>query len=145
MIQGKRGKKRPGKVPLRNSTLKPWYSEQVSQTLFVHYIEYFSISNVKYLVSSSSKWELGFVHYITKFTILRFVTSRFECTQHLESGLHFLVFPFWNIMIIKRPPSTLKIYGKNLGLLCLCLIIFDKFLFSAPILTNFEQHCSWEQ
>ena len=31
------------------------------------------------MLSKSSKWELGFVHYITKFTILRFVISRFEC------------------------------------------------------------------
>ena len=29
--------------------------------------------------SISSKWELGFVHYITKFTISRFVISWFEC------------------------------------------------------------------
>ena len=32
------------------------------------------------MLSKSSKWELGFVHYIAKFTILRFVISRFECT-----------------------------------------------------------------
>ena len=31
--------------------------------------------------SKSSKWELGFVHYIAKFTILRFVIPRFECTK----------------------------------------------------------------
>ena len=55
----------------QKSTLKPQYSEQVSQTLFVHHI----ICN---MLSNSSKWELGFVHYITKFTILRFVISRFE-------------------------------------------------------------------
>ena len=30
--------------------------------------------------SKTSKWELGFVHYIAKFTILRFVISRFECS-----------------------------------------------------------------
>ena len=29
--------------------------------------------------SKYSKWELGLVHYITKFTILRFVISGFEC------------------------------------------------------------------
>ena len=27
-----------------------------------------------------SKWGLGFVHYTAKFTISRFVISRFECT-----------------------------------------------------------------
>ena len=32
------------------------------------------------MLSKSSKWELSFVHYISKFTILRFVISRFECT-----------------------------------------------------------------
>ena len=32
-------------------TLKPRYNEQVSQTLFVHYIERFTISNVNYLVN----------------------------------------------------------------------------------------------
>ena len=30
----------------------------------------------------SSKWELGLVHYIAKFTISRFVISRFECTTY---------------------------------------------------------------
>ena len=34
-------------------TLKPWYSEQVYQTLFVHYIKKFTISNVICLVKSS--------------------------------------------------------------------------------------------
>ena len=32
------------------------------------------------MVSKSSKWELDFVHYIAKFTKLRFAISRFECT-----------------------------------------------------------------
>ena len=34
------------------------------------------------MLSKSSKWELGFVHYIAKFTISRFVISRFECTLY---------------------------------------------------------------
>ena len=34
--------------------------------------------------SKSSKLELGFVHYIAKFTILRFVISRFECTATVK-------------------------------------------------------------
>ena len=33
------------------------------------------------MLSKSSKWELGFVHYIAKFTISRFVISRFECAS----------------------------------------------------------------
>ena len=55
-----------------HSTLKPRYSEQVCQTLFVHYVK----CN---MLIKSSKWELGLVHYITKFTIWRFVISKFEC------------------------------------------------------------------
>ena len=57
-----------------HSTLKPLYSEQVHQTLFVHYME------------KCTKWGLGFVHYIMKFTISRFVISRFECstTKYLQ-------------------------------------------------------------
>ena len=35
------------------------------------------------MLSKSFKWELGFVHYIAKFTILRFVISRFECSRYL--------------------------------------------------------------
>ena len=30
------------------------------------------------MLSKTSKWELGFVHYIVKFIISRFVISRFE-------------------------------------------------------------------
>ena len=36
---------------LGNSTLKPRYNEQVIQTLFVNYIEYFTISKVISLVN----------------------------------------------------------------------------------------------
>ena len=32
------------------------------------------------MLSKSSKWELGLVHYIAEFTISRFVMSRFKCT-----------------------------------------------------------------
>ena len=46
------------------STLKPWYSEQVRQTLFVYYIEYFTISNVICLVDpQNGSWVL-FTRYI---------------------------------------------------------------------------------
>ena len=31
------------------------------------------------MLSKSSKWELGFVHYIAKFTTSRFLITRFEC------------------------------------------------------------------
>ena len=58
-------------------TLKPRYSKYFRQTLFVHYIKC-------KMLSKSSKWELGFVHYIAQFTILRFIISRFECTRILD-------------------------------------------------------------
>ena len=51
------------------------------------------------MLSSSLKWEPGLVHYIVKFTISRFVISRFECilfwvmiwklTAQLELGIFF--------------------------------------------------------
>ena len=43
------------------------------------------------MLSKSAKWELGFVHYIAKFTISRLVISRFECnfyTQKLTTLLN---------------------------------------------------------
>ena len=50
----------------------------------------FTISNVSYIncnmLSKSLKWELGFVQYIAKFTISRFVISRFECTNIPPTG-----------------------------------------------------------
>ena len=53
------------------NTLKHRYNEQVRQTLFVHYIKCT-------MLSKSSKRELGYVHYIAKFTISRFVVLRFK-------------------------------------------------------------------
>ena len=51
------------------------------------------------MLSKYLKWELGLVHYIVKFTISRFVISRFECilfwvmiwklTAQLELGIFF--------------------------------------------------------
>ena len=32
------------------------------------------------MLSKSSKWDLGLIHYIAKFTISKFVISMFECT-----------------------------------------------------------------
>ena len=37
------------------------------------------------MLSKSSKWEMGFVHNIAKFTIARIVISKFECTTYLNS------------------------------------------------------------
>ena len=50
----------------------------------IHYIK----CNV---LSKSSIWEVGFVHYIAKFTIPRFVISRFECTILNVCYVYFLV------------------------------------------------------
>ena len=33
------------------------------------------------MLHTSSKWELGLVHHIAKFTPSRFVISRFECSS----------------------------------------------------------------
>ena len=44
------------------------------------------------MLSTSSKWELGFVHYIKKFTNSRFVISRFDCST----------FFVWSMMFQKR-------------------------------------------
>ena len=37
------------------------------------------------MLSKSSKWELGFVHYIKKFIILRFDISRFLCIRNVKN------------------------------------------------------------
>ena len=51
------------------------------------------------MLSKSTKWELGFVHYIAKFTISRFVISRFECTCQLSS---------YSIIILLTHSTSLK-------------------------------------
>ena len=43
--------RKAGDQPNGTGTLKPRYIEQVCQTLFVNYIEKFTISNVIYLVN----------------------------------------------------------------------------------------------
>ena len=59
------------------------------------------------MLSKSSKWELGSVHYIAKFTISRFVISRFECivSQSLvliaEGSLHRQFGKFLNGYLVK--------------------------------------------
>ena len=53
------------------------------------------------MLSKSSKWELGLVPYITKFTISRFVISRFECICS-ENILHELKWTFLNMYLFWR-------------------------------------------
>ena len=36
------------------------------------------------MLRNSSKWELGLVHYITKFTISRFAILKFEILPYLK-------------------------------------------------------------
>ena len=72
-------------------------NKSVRTLLFTTYIEKLTISNVICLlvnISKSSKWELGLVHYITKFTISRFVISRFEC---LCKSKLYKQFPPWHL------------------------------------------------
>ena len=72
------------------------------------------------MLNKSSKWELGFVHYIAKFTISRFVISRFECTAVLQWGALPLTFKTYTSWFIVPPRSIIeaslvvkrKIYNK---------------------------------
>ena len=63
------------------------------------------------MLSKSSKWELGFVHYIPKFTISRFAISRFECRKKKvgQSIEHFLRFSWLSMQfqIAKVFPASL--------------------------------------
>ena len=58
------------------------------------------------MLSKSSKSELGFVHYITKFTISRFVISRFEC---IYIGLYVAKKNFY-LPILPFLPTFLKVH-----------------------------------
>ena len=52
------------------------------------------------MLNKSSKWELGFVHCIAKFTISKFVISRFECIPEFFVCIYFMqgdVFCFSNL------------------------------------------------
>ena len=71
------------------NTLKPWYSEQAHQTLFVHYIEKFStLSNVIYLVNTQNgSWVL--------LTILQSSLYR----GSLYRGLKFEKAVFWQVVL----------------------------------------------
>ena len=60
------------------------------------------------MLSKSSKWELGFVHYIAKFTISRFVISRFECYQKRASS--FLL----RFFLAKKKGFTQKLAQKHM-------------------------------
>ena len=72
------------------------------------------------MLSKSSKRELGFVHYIAKFTISRFVILRFECTAVLQWGALPLTFKTYTSWFIVPPRSIIeaslvvkrKIYNK---------------------------------
>ena len=102
------------------------------------------------MLSKSSKWELGLVRYITKFTILRFVISRFECIcfsnqlrrkslwRSLWIGnrlLSFLVLKteytlqwIYNEKLITKTFFLCKLYSKN-RLLVLTFVILISYMF----------------
>ena len=94
------------------------------------------------MLSKSSKWELGFVHYITKFTISRFVISRFECTYifHQSTFIDFLfpglcIYAFTCTFIREKPRSKpQKKEKKNDSKLCffrgfILIILVSRLLF----------------
>ena len=67
------------------------------------------IHNIKCnMLSKSSQSELGFVHYIAKFTISRFVISRFECTKKEH---HLFSFDFF---LAKKKGFTQKLAQKHM-------------------------------
>ena len=76
-----------------NEFIRPFLFTKLNNSLHIKYN----------LLSKSSKWELGFVHYIGKFTRSRFVISRFECIYTLlqeyfltfQSHLKILCFKYW--------------------------------------------------
>ena len=43
------------------------------------------------MLSRSSKWELGFVHYIAKFSKSRFIISRFGCSMYVYFLYYYLL------------------------------------------------------
>ena len=92
-------------ITLNISTLKPRYNEQVSQTLFVHYIEYYLFHYIKYnMLSKSSKWEMGFVHYIEVRHIKVWVYSK----KYSKIALSKL---YWHMQIHKQRQKVPK-YSK---------------------------------
>ena len=58
----------------------------------------FTISIIKCnMLSKFSKWELGFVHYVAKFTILRFVISRFESVYYATYIIIISMYTIYNM------------------------------------------------
>ena len=70
------------------------------------------------MLSKSSKWELGLVHYISKFTILRFVISRFECTNKSKgrwlTSLNGFLDKEFDTLSIKNTNILVRKLGKQL-------------------------------
>ena len=70
----------------------------------------FTISKNHYIkfnmLSKSSKWELGFVHYIAKFTISRFVISKFECIWN---------FLQWNMRVLLSRSNSREMTMQQAG------------------------------
>ena len=69
------------------------------------------------MLSKSSKWELGFVHYIAKFTIMRSVISRFEGAQFFTS-LPFFILCVWLNFICFSTTIYREALLRNIQLMC---------------------------
>ena len=61
------------------------------------------------MLCKSSKWELGFVHYIAKFTISRFIIARFEC--NLKNAMMFMFTIFSHQTLQKALLDCLSLTG----------------------------------
>ena len=70
------------------------------------------------MLSKSSNWELDLVHYIAKFTISRFVISRFECTTKSKgrwlTSLNGFLDKEFDTLSIKNTNILVRKLGKQL-------------------------------
>ena len=100
---------------LRNLTYCPGFQRAKSYCIYIHsnldivnkFVRHFLftiLNNSLYIkcnmLSKSSKWGLGFVHYMAKFTILRFVISRFECICNSRDFIFTYLCINWSIEYI---------------------------------------------
>ena len=65
------------------------------------------------MLSKSSKWELGFVHFIPKFTISRFIISRFEWYIYYVSTINIFSRLACQFSIIKRRQNNMQFSNSH--------------------------------
>ena len=75
------------------------------------------------MLSKSSKWELGLVHYIAKFTISRFVISRFEFISkfHGYFCINYLQFHEFS-GVTESEVNEFMIIGLGMGVLSMAFL-----------------------